>query len=131
MLKFYPKEEIVMEAVGKKEPLILLIHFNGEEDIVARLEDSVEHHILLNQTGHKYDDLDNYFRVIVDDKSAEWTFVCPKNYKNIANETHRIKEFYKDGFAEISRVLAELEYFVPINIPVRYNRHLTKLKEEI
>lgn len=47
-------------------------------------------------------ELDRYFRIVVDQDGADWTFVCPVNYKNISNKEKRIMEFYKDGIAVIT-----------------------------
>ena len=47
--------------------------------------------------------------------------------KGISFKDRRIERFYKDGFSVISDFLHEIGYFVGINIPKRYRRHLDML----
>lgn len=84
---------------------------------------------MLLKAGFSDKDIDKYFRLVLDDESADWTFVCPPDYKNISDKTRRIKQFYKDGFTVISDVLQELGLMVGINIPRRYRRHFEMLGE--
>ncbi|ERJ00963.1 MULTISPECIES: hypothetical protein [Eubacteriales] len=119
----YPTEEAVSAILGTGNPLLMLVSFDGEEVIVGDLDASVEHHILLAQTGHDQRDIDKYFRLVLDNEGADWTFVCPPDYKSIPDKVRRISAFYRDGFAVISHALAELGYMVGINIPRRYRRH--------
>jgi hypothetical protein len=123
----YPNETAVTEAIAANEPLLIVISFNGESAIAAPLDEAVEHHILLTKCGYSSLDIDKYFRVIVDRSGADWTFVCPPDYKGIADKRRRIERFYNDGFTLIARALALLGYYVGINIPKRYNRHLNEL----
>ncbi len=123
----YPNEQAVKQAVKEREPLLILVSFGGERIIVSQIDEAVEHHILLSKAGFNSTDLDQYFRVVVDDEAADWTFVCPSNYKNITDKTRRIAEFYKDGFREISAALQALGLYVGINIPKRYRRHFDLL----
>lgn len=108
-------------------PLLMLISFDGERVILGDLDESVEHHILLAQTGHDQRDIDKYFRLVLDSSGADWTFVCPPDYRGITDKTARIAAFYKDGFSVISHVLADLGYMVGINIPRKYARRLRVL----
>ena len=62
-----------------------------------------------------------------DDTAADWTFVCPSNYRGIPDKQRRIAEFYKDGFWCISQALAEIGYFVELRIPKRYRRHFDSM----
>lgn len=119
----FPTETDVNNAVSRKEPLLMLISFDGKTVIVSHIDEAVEHHILLEKAGFSDRDIDKYFRLVLDDEGADWTFVCPPDYKNISDKTRRIKQFYKDGFAVISDVLQELGFMVGINIPRRYRRH--------
>lgn len=119
----YPSEADVNAAMSHKEPLLVLISFDGETVIVSHIDEAVEHHVLLMKAGFSDKDIDKYFRIVLDDDGADWTFVCPSDYKNISDKTRRIKQFYKDGFAVISDVLQELGFMVGINIPRRYRRH--------
>jgi len=120
----------VEEAVEKNEPLFALIMFDGSEAIVSHADEAVEHYILLQKAGKNGNDIDKYFRIIFDKDCADWTFICPPDYKNIQDKQRRIAEFYKDGFAVISSFLIEFGYFVNINIPRRYMRHFKVMSDE-
>ena len=124
----YPSETDVNKAICDNEPLLVLISFDGETVITSQIDEAVEHHILLMKTGFKDTDIDKFFRIILDKDGADWTFVCPSDYKNIQDKQRRIGQFYKDGFSIISDVLHDLGYMVGINIPRRYIRHLNMLK---
>ena len=117
----YPSESDVNKAICDNEPLLALISFDGKTVITSQIDEAVEHHILLMKTGFKDTDIDK--------DGADWTFVCPPDYKNIQDKQRRIGQFYKDGFSIISDVLHDLGYMVGINIPRRYRRHLNMLKE--
>ena len=125
--KYYPSEEIVKEAITNDEPLIIVISFGGENAIVAPLDEAVEHHILLTKCGFRSLDIDKYFRIIINKDGADWTFICPSDYKGISDKRRRIELFYNDGFSVIPRVLTALGYYVGLNIPRRYRRHLDEL----
>ena len=125
----YPSEKEVQTAIDQKEPLLVLISFDGETVIMSHIDQAVEHHILLMKTGFSDKDIDKFFRIILDDEGADWTFVCPLDYKNISDRTRRIRQFYKDGFAVISDVLQEIGFMVGINIPKRYRRHFNAMME--
>lgn len=125
----YPSEADVNNAISHKEPLLVLISFDGQTVIMSHIDEAMEHHILLLKAGFSDKDIDKYFRLVLDDESADWTFVCPPDYKNISDKTRRIKQFYKDGFTVISDILQELGLMVGINIPRRYRRHFEMLGE--
>lgn len=76
-----------------------------------------------------HDNIDKYFRIIFDNEGADWTFVCPSDYKSITNKELRIESFYKDGYKIISDFLKELGYDIDIEIPRRYRRHLNYLTD--
>ena len=126
----YPSEADVNNAVSNKEPLLVLISFDGKTVIMSLIDEAVEHHILLLKAGFSDKDISRYFRLVLDDEGADWTFVCPPDYKGISDKTRRIKQFYKDGFAVISDVLQELGLMVGINIPRRYRRHFDIMNDE-
>lgn len=86
--------------------------------------------MLLAKVELSQGDIDKYFRVVLDDEGADWTFVCPPDYKGISDKVRRISEFYKDGFAAISKAMLGIGYLVGINIPRRYRRHLDVLNED-
>lgn len=105
------------------EPLLVLIAHDGSKVILGSIDDSPEHYILLKQTGSSELEIDRYYRIVLDKSGADWTFVCPSDYKGITDKQHRITQFYKDGFSVIPHVLSDLGYVVGINIPTRYRRH--------
>lgn len=120
---YYPDEKSVTTAITEKEPLLMLISFDGKTVILSHIDEAVEHHILLMKAGFSDKDIDKHFSLVIDDENADWTFVCPTDYKNITDKSRRIKQFYKDGFATISQTLSELGLMLSINIPRRYRRH--------
>lgn len=126
----YPSEADVNNAVSNKEPLIVLISFDGKTVIMSHIDEAIDYHILLMKAGFSDKDIDRHFRLVLDDEGADWTFVCPPDYKGISDKTRRIKQFYKDGFAIISDVLQELGLMVGINIPRRYRRHFDIMNDE-
>lgn len=123
----YPSEQAVNDAVKHNEPMLATISFDGKTAVVAQIDDAVEHHILLMKTGFKDTDIDKFFRIVFDRDGADWTFVCPSDYKEIELKEKRIEYFYKDGFSVISEFLHEIGYLIGINIPGRYRRHLNML----
>lgn len=126
----YPSETDVNNAINSKEPLLVLVSFDSKTVIMSHIDEAVEHHILLEKVGIDSRNIDKYFRLVLDSDGADWTFICPPDYKNISDKTRRIKQFYKDGFAVISDVLQELGFMVGINIPRRYRRHFDMMNEE-
>lgn len=93
--------------------------------------ETFEHHSLLAQAVIRETDIDKYFRIVFDNTAADWTFVCPQDYRDITDKQKRIAEFYKDGFRYISEALAEIVYFVELRIPKRYRRHLDIMSGKI
>lgn len=126
----YPSNEEVEKAITQREPILMLISFDGKTVIMSQIDEAMEHHILLLKAVFSDKDIDKYFRLVLDDDGADWTFVCPPDYKNISDKTRRIKQFYKDGFSVISDVLQELGFMVGINIPRRYRRHFDLMNED-
>ena len=126
----YPSEEAVNNAILADEPLLALISFDGSNAIISQLDEAVEHHILLMKVGYNDTDIDKFFRIVLDRSGADWTFVCPPDYKGIHFKDKRIEAFYKDGFAIISNFLHSIGYLVGIDIPKRYRRHLDVLNKE-
>ena len=120
----------VEEAVKKNEPLMAVIAFDGSKAYVSHLDDGVEHHILLMKAGEKASDIDKYYRIIFDKDGADWTFICPADYKDIPYRDKRIKQFYKDGISAISEFLSDFGYLCDIQIPKRYKRHFNAMLEE-
>ena len=126
----YPSEEDVNAAMTADEPLLVLISFDGETAVMSQIDEAMEHHILLMNAGFKDTDIDKFFRIVLDRSGADWTFVCPPDYKGIPYKDKRIEAFYKDGFAVISSFLHSIGYLVGIDIPKRYRRHLDVLNSE-
>lgn len=129
-IRKFPDNNSVNRAVSADEPLLAVISFDGKSAIVSHIDEAVEHHILLSKSGHSDSDIDRYFRIVFDKSGADWTFVCPPDYKNITFKDKRIEVFYKDGFSVISEFLHSMGYLVGINIPKRYRRHLNNLGDE-
>lgn len=126
----YPSEDAVNKAMAADEPLLVLISFDGETAVMSQIDEAMEHHILLMNAGFKDTDIDKFFRIVLDRSGADWTFICPPDYKGIQYKDKRIEAFYKDGFAVISNFLHSIGYLVGINIPKRYRRHLDVLSSE-
>lgn len=126
----FPSESELNKAISADEPLLVLISFDGKTAIMSQIDEAMEHHILLMKTGYKDTDIDKFFRIILDKSGADWTFVCPPDYKNIPFKDKRIEAFYKDGFNVISNFLHSIGYLVGINIPKRYRRHLDVLSND-
>lgn len=124
-IRKFPDNNSVNRAVSADEPLPAVISFDGKFAIVSHIDEAVEHHILLSKAGLSDSGIDRYFRIVFDKSGADWTFVCPPDYKN-----KRIEAFYKDGVSVISEFLHSMGYLVGINIPKRYRRHLNILGDE-
>lgn len=124
-IKIYSEQN--EDILKSKEPKLALISYDNSTAIVGLLDEGIEHHILLEKAGFDSRSLDKYFRIIFDSEAADWTFVCPADYKGITDREKRIKAFYNDGFTAISRFLSEIDYFCDINIPKRYRRHFNAL----
>lgn len=125
----YPSNEDVNKAIAADEPLLAVMSFDGKTAIMSQIDEAMEHHILLMKAGYKDTDIDKFFRIVLDQSGADWTFICPPDYKNIPFKDKRIEAFYKDGFAVISDFLHSIGYIVGINIPKRYRRHLDAMND--
>lgn len=123
----YPSEESIKNAVMTDEPFLAVISFDGKKAIMCHIDMAMEHHILLMKNGYKDTDIDKFFRIVFDKSGADWTFICPPDYKNIHYKDKRIKAFYRDGIRTISEFLDNIGYIVGINIPKRYRRHLSEI----
>jgi len=97
--------------------------------LIANIDDAPEHNILLKKLNHSELDVDKYFRVIMNKDGADWTFVCPSDYKNIPNRKKRITAFYNDGIDAINEALKMIGFNIEIYIPKRYSRHLDIYKD--
>ena len=126
----YPSEESVNKAIADDEPMLAAISFDGKTAVISQIDEAMEHHILLMKAGYKDTDIDKFFRIVLDKSGADWTFVCPPDYKNIPFKDKRIEAFYKDGFAVISDFLHSIGYLVGIDIPKRYRRHFDAMNSD-
>jgi hypothetical protein len=127
----FPDSGAVATAIRDDEPLMAVIAFDGKNAVAAPLDEAVEHHILLMKAGCKDTDIDRFFRIVFDRSGADWTFVCPPDYKDIPFKDKRIRAFYRDGLGVIGEFLQEMGYITGINIPKRYSRHLDVLSEDV
>lgn len=128
---FHPSKEDVIKLLGTDEMFIMTVRFDGELAVVAPHDEAYEHHHLLAKVGIRETEIERYFRIVFDNKTAEWTFVCPTDYKGITDKTRRIAAFYRDGFQTISVALAELGLFIDLTIPKRYKRHFDIMSNEL
>ena len=127
IIKYYGTDSDRKEFINHdNEPLMAVINHDGTHAVVSLLDEGCEHHILLANALGQYN-IDSYFRIIFDLEGADWTFVCPPDYKGITNKEKRIEQFFKDGVDAITEFLKEVGYNVPINIPKRYRRHIDYL----
>ena len=127
IIKYYGSDEEKHEFINHdSEPLMAVIAYDGTHAVVSLLDEGYEHHILLAKALNKYN-IDKYFRIIFDNEGADWTFVCPPDYKGITNKEKRVSTFWNDGIDTITACLKQLGYNGPINIPRRYRRHIEYL----
>jgi hypothetical protein len=99
-IPYYPDFDKVNRAIKDDDPLLMLISYDGNGIIMAGIDDSFEHLILLKSVGLTETDIDKYFRIVVNNDGADWTFVCPSYYKKTRNITKRIACFFNDGQPE-------------------------------
>jgi len=118
----------VDEAIKADEPMMAVISVDGKSAVICQVDEGFEHYILLQKVGISGAALDRYFRIIFDSEGADWTFVCPPDYKSISDKTRRVATFYKDGFVIIPQFLTEIGYSCELKIPKRYRRHLESLE---
>jgi hypothetical protein len=128
IIKYYPDEAHVNEAIRVDDPLLMLVSYDGEEILLANIDDAFEHVILLKKLDYKETDIDKYFRIVLNREGADWTFVCPSNYRGIGDKKKRIETFYSDGIDQISKAIQAIGYDVQIQIPQRYRRHFNMLE---
>jgi hypothetical protein len=126
--KFFPDKPTVDRAMDNDDPLLLLVRFDRSEGLVANSDDVLEHYVLLKLLGYRETDIDQFFRVILNRRVADWTFICPSNYKGILDRDQRIQAFYNDGIPAISNATSLLGYDVKIEVPERFRRiHFNRL----
>ncbi|MBN1672571.1 MAG: hypothetical protein JXR37_16135 [Kiritimatiellae bacterium] len=124
---YYPNRRDVQKAQKADDPLLLLVAYDESEALVSNIDDAFEHHVLLKKLGYSEATIDRYFRAVLNRDGADWTLVCPRDYKGIKDRNKRIETFYNDGAGAISRAAVALGCKNRINIPDRYRRHLDTL----
>jgi hypothetical protein len=124
---YFPDEPTVKSAIKIDEPMLVLVSHCGSEMIISNIDDAMEHHILLRKVDRRETEIDNFFRVIVNNAGADWTFACPADYKKIDDRNKRIETFYNDGIEVLGKALKKIGYDVPVKIPDRYRRHFNTL----
>lgn len=125
----YIEHEDLDKAMENDEPFLAVIGFDGEQAYMGHIDECMEHHILMQKAGLPSGDIDKYFRIVFDKEGADWTFICPPDYKGIEDKQRRIMTFYNDGFGVIAAFLSSIGYFVDIKIPKRYRRHFEAMGE--
>ncbi len=125
---YYPDRDRVGAVIQSDEPLLVLIGCDKKTMVVAPIDESLEHVILLKQIGRPETDIEKYFRVVLNRSGADWTFVCPLDYGRIASKEKRIERFYRDGFRIIPDALRKIGYNVPLEIPKRFRRPIHLLR---
>lgn len=123
-ITYYPDKEKVDKAMQDDDPLLMLVSFDKERLLISNIDDALDHVVLLKKLGFRETDIDSYYRVIANKEGADWTFVCPSNYKGITNKKQRIETYYADGFEAIRKALDAIGYKVEITVPKRYRRHI-------
>lgn len=128
IIKYYGSDTEKREFINHdSEPLMAVIAHDASHAVVSLLDEGCEHHILLANALDS-NDIDKYFRIIFDCDGADWTFVCPPDYKKITNKEKRIEQFFKDGVDAITEFFKSIGYGnIEVNIPKRYRRHMDYL----
>lgn len=114
---------------SKSKTLIMIIPFedNKQNIFIGLVNEFPEHHILIQEAGLHFSNIDKFFRIILDNESATWTCVCPKDYKGIRDLIKMSERYYNDGMAAISNAITRLGYQKTISIPDRYLRAIDAL----
>lgn len=128
-IKYYPDKPTVQKAMDNDDPLLMMVKFDGSEILLSNIDDAMEHVVLLRKLNYNELNIDSFFRIIVNKQGADWTFVCPSDYKGIKDRNRRIENFYNDGIDAISKAVRLIGYESPINVPDRYRRHFNSLSE--
>ena len=128
-IKYMPDEKTLTNTRMVDDPLLMLISHDGNTVIMGNIDFYGEHLLLLKNAGWDEKSLDEFFRIIVTNSGADWTFVAPQGYNNIKKRSERIETFYNDGINIITKVLIELQFNPEINIPKRYQRHIEMFKD--
>lgn len=122
-IRYFPDKESVEALLSANDPVLVLIDFEGKTALVGDIDEYAEHHILLAKAGYDSRDIDKFLRFVADGEGADWTFVCPPDYKGISDKQRRIECFYKDGLETAKAALEQIGISGDIVIPKRYKRH--------
>lgn len=60
------------------DPLLILAKHDLTEVLICNIDDAGEH---IRKLKYFEIDIDKYFRLVVINDGADWTFVCPADYK--------------------------------------------------
>lgn len=129
-IQYYPDKDAIDQAISSDDPLLVMVAQDHSKVLVANIDDVGEHIILLRIMGYSENDLDKYFRLVANSEGADWTFVCPSNYKGIRDKAKRIERFFRDGIDAGKKALQILGLNTEITIPPRYRRHMNFLAED-
>ena len=122
-IRYFPDKESVDALLSANEPVLVLIDFEGKTALVGDIDEYAEHHILLAHAGYDSRDIDRFLRFVADGEGADWTFVCPPDYKGIKDKQRRIERFYSDGLETAKAAFEKIGISGEIVIPKRYKRH--------
>lgn len=128
-ISFFPDKEKIDTLLEANEPVLVLCDFEGKNVLVGDIDEYLEHHILLEAAGYDSRDIDKFFRLVADGEGADWTFICPTDYKGIENRQRRIERFYKDGLELCKEALKEIGLETDIFISKRYRRRFDYMNE--
>jgi hypothetical protein len=126
-IKYYPDKKNVFKSISMDDPLLVLVSHDSSKMLVAGMDDAFEHIVLLRKLDFKESEIDSFYRIVVNKSGADWTFVCPSDYKGIKNREKRIEMYYNDGIVAITKALEKIGYKVSIDIPKRFRRHFETL----
>ena len=129
-IKYFPDRQSTEQLLLANEPVLVLVSFDGKDVIVGDIDRYSEHHILLAEAVHDSRDMDKYFRLVADGEGADWTFVCPSDYKGIDDKQRRIERFYKDGLSVCADALRAIGIEGEIQISKRYKRHFDFMNDQ-
>lgn len=122
-IRYFPDKESVEALLSANEPVLVMIDFEGKTALVGDIDEYAEHHILLAHAGYDSRAIDKFLRFVADGEGADWTFVCPPDYKGIKDKQRRIERFYSDGLETAKAAFEKIGISGEIVIPKRYKRH--------
>ncbi|MBR1752565.1 MAG: hypothetical protein IJ740_19845 [Ruminococcus sp.] len=127
--RFFPDKQTVQDLIDDGDPVLVLIAFDESVMLAGGIDEYAEHHILLECAGYDSREIDRFFRFVADKDGADWTFVCPPDYKSIADKQRRNERFFSDGLGIAKPALEKIGIIGEIEIPKRYRRHYDFMNE--